>query len=89
MRRQDISDAIPEILDRLVGNIAGQGDAALDREAQANIDNFEAVCAWVEGKLIDAERYAVSPYYSMADTGRMTIEAAEGLIYLIREELGK
>ncbi len=87
MREQDFPDAIPEILDRLVGDISGHGDTAADREAQANIDNFEAVCSWVAEKLANAERYAASTFHSMAETGRMTLEAAEELMVVIREEL--
>lgn len=87
MSEQDLSDIIPEILDRLVGDISGHGDTASDREAQANMVNFEAVCLWVAGKLTDVERCVASPYFSMAKTGRMMLQAADELIYVIREEI--
>lgn len=82
MRSEITSEAITAVLDALVGTTAPQGDTQWDRESQANVPKFEAVCNWVYNRLYEADRSYDSPYWSEKQTARMVVNAAGDLAIL-------
>jgi hypothetical protein len=78
-------DYLDDILDRLVGSISPKGDSVLDREHQENIPAFEKVCDWVAYNLEEAYRCKDSQFYSMQQTAKKTLAAADYLIQRIKD----
>lgn len=74
-----------DILDRLIGSISPQGDSMLDRESQENIPAFETVCDWVACKLEKAYQCEDSRFYSMQQTAKKTLAAADSLVQVIKD----
>lgn len=74
-------EAVKAVLDALVGPTAARADTILDKESQANVPKFEAVCDWVFYRLCDADRNYDSPYGSAKATARMVERAAGNLIW--------
>lgn len=81
----EYTDYLGDILDRLVGSISPQEDSILDRESQGNIPAFEIVCDWVACKLEKAYQCEDSRFYSMQQTAKKTLAAADSLVQVIED----
>ena len=86
MRNEVTPEAVKAVLDALVGTTAAQADTRLDKESQANVDKFEAVCDWVFDRLVNASKHYNSQYGSAQDTARMVERAAGALALVFVEE---
>lgn len=84
----EYTDYLDDILDRLVGSISPHGDSTLDGESQENIPAFETVCDWVACKLEKAYLCEDSQFYSMQQTAKKTLVAADSLIQTIKDHEG-
>jgi len=74
-----MEQAIPQVLDALVGSTACHADTALDDESLGNIPKLRAVAEWVRDRLYEADRYIDSPYASAKQVAKGVIGACDGL----------
>lgn len=79
----DLSESIPEILDRLVGKLNAEADACADSRTMKSIPAFEEVCNWVADKIDRAVRYEKQPEYSVHEIGHGILFASRYLIEVI------
>lgn len=79
LRAEEMANAIPQVLDALVGSTACNADTAMDDESLANIPKLQAVADWLVDRLYWASKSIDSPYYSAKQVARSVIGACDGL----------
>lgn len=75
-----MSESIPEILDRLVGNLDAESG---DKSVLSNVSAFEAVCNWVADKIERAGRCEKKEDYAVHSIGHGILFASRYLIEVI------
>ena len=79
IRAEEMANAIPQVLDALVGSTGCNADSTLDDESLANIPKLQAVAEWLFHRMCAAERSIDSPYYSAKQVARSVIGACDAL----------
>lgn len=74
-----MAQAIPQVLDALVGSTGCHADTALDDESLDNVPKLQAVAQWLLDRLYWANKSADSPYYSAKQVAKSVIDACNGL----------
>lgn len=78
-RAEEMANAMPQLLDALVGSTACHADTELDNESLANIPKLEAVAEWLSGRIRKAYESIDSPYHSAKQVALEVISACDGL----------
>lgn len=73
-----MANAIPQVLDALVGSTACHADTTLDDESLDNIPKLQAVAEWLLDRLYRADNSINSPYYSAKQVARNVIGTCDG-----------
>lgn len=79
LRAEEMANAIPKVLDALVGSTGCHADTTLDNESQANIPKLQAVAEWLLDRLQWANKSIDSPYLSAKNVARNVIDSCDGL----------
>lgn len=74
-----MAQAMPQVLDALVGSTACNADTTLDDISLDNIPKLQAVAEWLHDRLYWASRSIDSPYYSAKRVAEGVIGACDGL----------
>lgn len=78
-RAEEMANAIPQVLDALVGSTGCNADTAMDNESLANIPKLQAVADWLQDRLYWASRSVDSPYSSAKQVARSVINTCDRL----------